>query len=322
MSHPTSILDASYAACRQIGRRARSNLYFGFPWLAGEKRRAMDALYAFARLTDDLADSSLPIDQRRRQLATWRKALAGALADRDRTPSVAPGWASPSETDDTGDAYGLMPSIVATIALPAVADMLQQFSVPPQHLFALIDGAEMDLDRNRYETIDELERYCRCVASAVGLACVHIWGYRDDAVFAPAEKCGIALQWTNILRDVKEDLAHNRIYLPQAELRKHQVTETDLRRGAADARFHRLMAELVERGQGYYREGLPVLEWLEPSGRRVCGMMIDRYRVLLNAIGQRPEAILQRRITLPATAKARLALRWLFGGPRTNPCNA
>ena len=317
MSRPIDSLQASYNACRRIGRGSRSNLYFGFPWLEGARRHGMDALYAFARLTDDLADSDLQVDERRRQLTNWRQALEGALGAPGRTSSEAPGAASSSGTNDPEDAYGLMPSIAAAIALPAVTDMVQRFSVPPRHLFALIDGAEMDLDRNRYETAEDLEAYCRCVASSIGLTCVHIWGYHDDAVFAPAEKCGIALQWTNILRDVKEDLARNRVYLPQTDLRKHQVTEADLRGGAADARFHSLMADMIDRTKTYYREGFPVLQWLEPDGRRMCGVILDRYRALLDAIGRHPEVVLQRRVTLPATTKARLALRWLLGGQRT-----
>ncbi len=308
MSRSAAILEASYAACRRIGRRARSNLYFGFPWLAGEKRRAMDALYAFARLTDDLADAATPVAQRRCRLAAWRNALECSLANGDLNTLVMPG----EDGDDikTPDPF---------ITLPAVGDMVERFSIPREHLFALIDGAEMDLDRNRYETIEELEGYCRCVASAIGLACVHIWGYRSDKVFAPAERCGIALQWTNILRDVKEDLARGRVYLPRTDLRRHQVTEADLRGGVADARFQRFMGELVERGQDYYREGLPVLRWLEPAGQRVCGMMIDRYRALLDAIGRHPQVVLQRRVTLPATTKARLALRWLLRGRTAMP---
>ena len=200
--------------------------------------------------------------------------------------------------------------------LPALADTADRFAIPREHFLAMIDGAAMDLDRNRYGTFDELEGYCRRVASTVGLACVHIWGFRGDEVFEPAEKCGIALQLTNILRDVKEDLARDRVYLPQDELRRHHYTEDDLRRAVADARFERLMAGQIERAERYYREGMPVLDWLEPCGRRVCGVMIDRYRALLDAIGRRPAAVLHRRVTLTATAKTRLALRWLLGGRR------
>ncbi|MDZ7617192.1 MAG: squalene/phytoene synthase family protein [Patescibacteria group bacterium] len=321
MECSATILQASYAACRRVGRRARSNLYFGFPWFSGEQRQAMDALYAFARLTDDLADSDLPADLRRRQLAAWRKATQEALTSGGGGSLTGRGGAFPREADETMEAHGFPPSVAAAIVLPALGDMVQRFSVPPQHLFALIDGAEMDLNRCRYETLEELEGYCRCVASAIGLACIHIWGYRSDRVFALAERCGIALQWTNILRDVKEDMARDRVYLPQRDLRKHQITETDLR-GAADARFNRLMTELVERGHDYYREGVDVLRWLDPAGRRVCGLMIDRYWTLLNAIGRHPEVVLQRRVSLPRLVKVRLALRWLLRGRTATPRNA
>ncbi len=302
MNRSADVTDNSYAACRRISRRARSNFYAGFLLLSGAKRRAMDALYAFARLTDDIADSAAPLEQRRRQLADWQQAVEGAFAKRgfpDELGNNAP--------EDCPDPFAV---------LPAVADAAERFAIPREHFRAMIDGAAMDLKHDRYETFDALEGYCRRVASSVGLACVHIWGFRSDAVFEPAAKCGIALQLTNILRDVKEDLARGRVYLPQEDLREHRYTEADLRSAVADSRFAHLMAGQIARAERYYCEGMTVLHWLEPGGRRVCGMMIDRYRSLLNAIALCPEAVLHRRVTLGPITKAHLALRWFLSGRR------
>lgn len=302
MSRSADVTEASYAACRRVSRRARSNFYAGLLLLSGAKRRAMDALYAFARLTDDIADSAAPLDQRRRQLSQWQQAVEGAFAK-----TGGPDQTGNNAAEDCPESCAV---------LPAVVDAAERFAIPSGHFRAMIDGAAMDLDKNRYETFDALEGYCRRVASSVGLACVHIWGFRSDAVFEPATKCGIALQLTNILRDVKEDLARGRVYLPQEDLREHRYTEADLRSAVADSRFAHLMAGQIDRAERYYCEGMTVLHWLEPGGQRVCGMMIERYRCLLRAIARRPEVVLHRRIALGPVTKAGLALRWFLSGRR------
>ncbi|MDY0170621.1 MAG: squalene/phytoene synthase family protein [Thermoguttaceae bacterium] len=303
MNGSTGSIDASYAACRQISRRARSSFYSGFLLLSGAKRRAMNALYAFARVTDDIVDGPATLAERRRRLDSWRGDVEAAFNGGGTT-----GFRN--ATADSVATSGHNP----VVTLPALVDAAVRFAIPREHFCDMLDGAAMDLDRNRYATFDELEVYCRRVASSVGLACVHIWGFRSPAVFEPAVNCGVALQLTNILRDVKEDLARDRLYLPQEDLQRHHYTEADVRSAVADSRFASLMADQVARAERYYREGVLVLQWLDSSGRRVCGMMIDRYRALLEAIARRPEAVLHRRIGLGASAQARLALRWLFGG--------
>ncbi len=300
MNDAAKTVEASYAACRQISRRAKSSFYAGFLLLSGARRRAMDALYAFARLTDDIVDGPGPREQRRMLLAGWRHAVEEALG-RCREPT---GIGVPEKV-------GSDVPLASVAVLPALADTVERFSIPPEHIEAMLDGAAMDLDHNRYETFDELAEYCRRVASSVGLACVRIWGFRGAEVFPPAEKCGIAMQLTNILRDVREDLARNRVYLPQAELRQHGYTEADLRAGVADARFHRFMTGQIVRARRYYDEGKQILPWLEPNGQRVCGVMMDRYRTLLDAIARRPEAVLHGRVRLGVLTKARLAFHWL-----------
>ncbi len=279
------MIEASYEACRRICRQAGSNFVASFLLLPRPKRRAMQALYAFMRHTDDLADNSDPLPDRTEALARWRTALDRALSSHPE------------------------PAVDETAILPALADTVRQFQIPPEHLHAVIDGVEMDLSRHRYETFAELETYCRHVASAVGLACVHIWGFRGPEAFEPAEKCGLAMQWTNILRDIKEDAAADRVYLPLEDLRECNYTVDDLRAGVADARFDRLMAMQLDRAEQYYGQAEELFDWLDPQGRRVFGLMLATYRALLAKIRRRPRDVLCKRISLSRLKKLQLAAR-------------
>jgi len=289
----------SYEACRQISRAAGSNFFLCFLLLPRAKRRAMEALYAFMRHTDDLADNPRSVEHRTADLLQWRAAFEDALSDRldaDRLQHFA--------------------------LLPAVVDTVRQYEIPEQHLRAAIDGVEMDLHKRRYETFDELEEYCHRVASAVGLACVHIWGFRDREAFGPARKCGIALQLTNILRDLQEDARSDRVYLPLEDLRRcdysaDQFVE-DMIRGRADARFDRLMTLEIARAETYYREGAELMPWLAPDGRRIFGMMMSTYHALLETIKRRPRDVLSRRVRLSTPKKLQIAARWTLW-PRQTP---
>ena len=303
MSISRDALEASYAVCRQASRRAGSSFYAGFLLLPKEKRRAMEALYAFMRHTDDLADdiaSPFPKGEgtgkscpRRETLAAWRAALeqtlggAGALGTEVPSPSV----------------FAL---------LPALADTVHRFHIPHEHLLAVIDGVEMDLTPRCYETFDELERYCEHVASAVGLACIHIWGFRGPEAFEPARQAGVALQLTNILRDLKEDAAAGRVYLPLADLRQHGYSPDDLRAGVANDAFRRLMQFEIQRAKQHYRAAAGLWDWLEPDGRRIFGLMTATYRRLLDRIERRPADVLRRRVRLGRFTKLSLFARWML----------
>ena len=157
-------LDSSYAACRRVARRAARNFYCAFFLLPRAKRRSMCALYAFLRQIDDLGDGDEPLAKLRSALEAWRRSLDQALSGTFDNP-----------------------------LLPALADTVQHWQIPPRYLHEVLDGVEMDFDRNRYETFDELELYCYRVASAVGLACLSIWGFESDEALEPARKCGIEL---------------------------------------------------------------------------------------------------------------------------------
>ena len=225
----------------------------------------------------------------------------GIPAGRKMSPSLA----TPSSCQDHGRAI-----------LPALVDTVARFAIPPQYLFAVLDGVEMDLENRSYETFDELEKYCQRVASAVGLACIQIWGFRDQAALEPARKCGIAFQLTNILRDLGEDAARGRIYLPLADLRMAGYSAEELRAGRRNEGFDRLLEMEIDRARQLYHEAAELIDWLEPDGRRIFGMMTGIYYRLLERIAQRRQDLFQCRIGLSRRDKLLLALRWLLLPPR------
>ncbi len=224
-----SQLTASYTYCRRLARRSASSFYYSFWLLPRPQRSAMHALYAYLRQTDDWGDSSEPLELRRAALVRWRRSLERSLGGQFDDPL----W-------------------------PALVDAVRRFEVPPELLFAVIDGVEMDLDRTRYQSFEELAEYCHRVASVVGLACIHIWGFRDDAALEPARRCGLAFQLTNILRDLKEDADRDRVYLPQEDLDRFGYTVADLKRGVRDERFRSLMQFEILRTEELYRQAAAV----------------------------------------------------------------
>lgn len=301
------VIEASYGWCRRMARRSGSNFYLSFLRLPRAKRRAMDALYAFMRHTDDLADNPQPLQSRREALLTWRAVLQRALQGQFELAD--PRQAPFKEDERPGHRSGRH-------LLPALADVVRRFAVPVEHLSAVIDGVEMDLSRRRYETFDQLQGYCEHVASAVGLACIHVWGFHGRQALEPARKCGIALQLTNILRDLKEDAQRDRVYLPLGELRQFGYSVDELKRGVANERFGRLMEFQIGRAERFYREGAELIEWLESAPRRTFGMMMATYRALLEKIKHRPGDVLQRRIRLSRPKKLLIATRWTLLPPR------
>jgi phytoene synthase len=312
MNRPAAGLEASYASCRRLARQARSSFYPSFLLLRGPRRKAMEALYAFMRHTDDLGDCPRPADQRRQALAQWRSTLEGSLAETNTCragdlPVHLSGIRSgSSEGQPARDSCGGAGSDL----LPALVDTVRRFRVPEEHLFAVIEGVGMDVAGRRYRTFAELAEYCHCVASAVGLACIHIWGFRGPGALEPARSCGLAFQLTNILRDLKQDAASGRVYLPQEDLDRCGYSAEDLGHGVADERFDGLMAIEIRRAQEFYRRGADLFDWLEPPGRRIFGMMLATYSRLLEAIAQRPQNVLVGRVHLSRWQKLRIAARW------------
>jgi len=289
------IIEASYVTCRRMSHRAGSSFHAGFLLLPRDKRRAMDALYAFMRHTDDLADNLQIACPRRQSLVAWRASLEQALIGIFKPLAASQGHA----------------------LLPALADAVKRFHIPHEHLTAVIDGVEMDLDRRRYETFDDLRLYCQRVASAVGLACIYVWGFRGPEAFEPARQAGVALQLTNILRDLKEDAASDRVYLPLEDLRQCGYAVEDLGRGVTNEAYYRLIALEVDRAEQFYRKGAELMQWLEPDGRRIFGLMTATYHALLRKIARRPAAVFRRHVRLSGPKRLQLALRWALLPPRS-----
>jgi 15-cis-phytoene synthase len=280
-------LKDSYRFCAALSRREARNFYYSFLLLPPGHRRSMCALYAFLRRTDDIADSPHPAEVKRLQLDTWRRDLDNALSGRD----------------------GHWPG------LPALADAVLRHGIPPRHLHEVIDGVAMDLDPRPFPTFDDLYAYCYRVASAVGLCCLHIWGYRSDDGRAErlAEACGIALQLTNILRDVGEDARAGRVYIPQEDLRRFDVAPADLVAARPDDRTRRLFEFQGRRAYDYYGRAAPLIRLVAPVGRPVLRALVGIYRALLDEIARRDYDVLAGRISLPPWRKAAITAGSLFG---------
>jgi phytoene synthase len=283
-------LAESYAYCDRLARREAGNFYHAFCILPAEQRRSMCALYAFLRIADDLSDGPDEPAVKRQFLADWRRQFVDALNG------------------------------IPTHSLhPALHDVVRKYNIPIEYLHAVLDGVEMDLEPVRYEDFAQLRRYCYHVASAVGLACIHIWGFSHAQAKEYAEKAGIAFQLTNILRDLGEDAGRGRVYLPREDLRRFAYTEEDLRGRVCDERFRALMRFEAERAHRFYEESQPLSGLLERPGRAVFRVMARTYRGLLGVMERRRYDVFSRRVRLSGWRKLWLALsafptRWGLSG--------
>jgi phytoene synthase len=272
----------SYAWCERLARRAAGNFYHAFRILPGEQRRAMCALYSFFRVADDLGDDDQPVEVKRVALTGWREALRACLEGDYRHP-----------------------------LFPALHDAVVRHAIPQQHLEEVLDGVGMDLEVAAYDTFAQLYRYCYHVASAVGLCCVSVWGCRGAEGHPAAEAAGIALQLTNILRDVGEDAARGRVYLPREDLERFGCPVENLVCGVCDEPFRRVMLFQTERARCYYDAALPLVRYLEPPGRAVFLVILRTYRGLLEAIAARNFDVFAGRVRVGSWYKLWLAARAL-----------
>ncbi len=288
MSTSEEALRASYRFCADLSRREAKNFYYSFLLLPGDRRRAMCALYAFMRHSDDLADEPGPAIVKKNALERWRVDLDLALSG----------------------PYDAWPG------LPALADAVKRHEIPARYLHAVLDGMMMDLEPLAFDTFDDLYAYCYRVASAVGLACIHIWGFRSEEGLAEmlAEKCGIALQLTNILRDVREDAGLGRVYLPREDLERFHVSRQDLSAERPSEAVRDLFAFQGHRAYDFYAQAAPLIRLVSPVGRPVLRSIVGIYRGLLDEIARRRFDVLSRRVSLPPWKKAAITARSLFGG--------
>jgi phytoene synthase len=245
----TATIEQAYAEVERVTRREAKNFAYGIMVLPRGKRRAIAAVYAFARTVDDLADGELAPAEKRTRL----EALAASLADRAPMESM----------------------------LVALADARARFAIPDGALLALVDGGLQDTEQSRYETFADLRGYCEKVAGAVGLACVPVYGSDDTE---HARTLGIALQLINIVRDVREDWELGRVYLPQDELAAHGVTEDDIARCNLTAGWRDLMAFEAERARAHLAEGLRLLDSLDRRSALCVRTFAGLYRATLDRI--------------------------------------
>lgn len=276
----------AYATCRVIAKREAKNFYYAFVALPAERRNAICAIYAFMRQADDLSDDEqLPHEERRRNLNFW---LAG--------------WHVAAAGGPTYDPVFL-----------AVRDAIGRFAIPIELLDKLVDGVAMDLDRepsgapDTYATFDDLYRYCYLVASVVGLVCIRIFGSNGERAEKLAEETGIAFQLTNILRDVKEDAARNRVYLPLEDLAAHHVSLDSLlhRDLAASPAFpeRALLESIARRAEQYYRSADELLPLIHPESRPALWVLVSIYHALLKRIERTDYDVFTRRISVPTAQK-------------------
>jgi phytoene synthase len=275
-------LVASYKAAEEVAR-SRSNFYYSFVVLPSEKRRAFCAVYAFMRYCDDVSDGNGSTEDKRATLREWRSQIDAAFSG----------------------------SLGENPILPAFRDAVHTFSIPAEYFHWIIDGAEMDLDVFQYETFNDLYKYCFNVASAVGLVCLQIFGFCEERAKKYAEQCGVAFQLTNILRDVKEDAAMGRIYLPAEDLRRFDYTAEELRRGILNERFRRLMRFEEERTREYYAAARNLLPLVEETSRPALWAMIAIYERILDRIVQRHFDVFRTPIHLAGAEKISIALKAL-----------
>ena len=305
-------IEESYRACRSMVRRSGSNFTGSFWMLPSRQRRAMYALYAFMRHTDDLVDQPPAGDDPSAALAAWRLQLQKAVVEETIDKALGPPGRLPSESPAAAqaDARG-SPSSGAAI-LPALADTIAEFRIPAQLLFAVIEGVEMDLQPRRFARFAELEQYCDRVAGAVGLACIHVWGFRGPEAFEPARHCGLAMQLTNILRDLGEDLRQGRLYLPEEDLAAHGCTAEDLFARKLDDRTLKLIAFEVDRAERHFRQATRLTPLLSPPGRRIYRMINGVYQSLLRKIARQPGDVFRRRLSVSRWEKLWIAAGSLF----------
>jgi phytoene synthase len=283
-------LNASRAVVRRLAHRRGANFSLGFRLLPAEKRRAVYAAYAACRIADDIVDEADPgagREEIRRRLDEWSEEV-------ERTYRGSPG----------------------TPATRALAEVLARYPIPKHALLGLVDGCRMDLERGRYATFSELERYCELVAVTISEISLAIFGMLDARARDHGRQLAIALQLTNVCRDVGEDVRRDRIYLPLDELVRFGVTESELVAGNVDTEgYAALMAFQCERARTHFREANPLPALLEADARPAVRVMGGVYRRVLDRVQRDPRGAFHARVELPLWQRFTAIAAGLLGRP-------
>ncbi len=267
-------LEVAYQHCRAVTKRDAKNFYYAFITLPQRKRKAIYAAYAFCRICDDAADEDIPTDEKIKLLGGLREKLAGAYSGHTDGP-----------------------------LFTALADTAHSFHIPQEYLQEIVSGVETDLTKSRYQNFEELRTYCYQVASVVGLTCLQIFGYSDRRAIEYAVDLGLAMQLTNILRDLKEDLDRDRIYLPLDELNEFGYSVEDLKAGVVNEPFRRLMDFQTQRARRYFDKGFMLLPYLSPRSRACPAVLGQIYSQILNRIEARDFNVFNGRVSLSRPEK-------------------
>jgi phytoene synthase len=270
----------AYEHCQRITKAEAKNFYYAFITLPKAKRLAIYAAYAFCRLCDDIADEPLELDEKLRQLGDVEDKLEQA-----------------KNGHPDGPVY------------EALAHAVQAYGIPWEDLIEVIRGVEMDLTITRYETFEDLRAYCYRVASVIGLICIQVFGYKDPKVREYAIELGLAMQLTNILRDIREDAEMGRVYLPQEDLARFGYSEEQLMAGELNEEFTNFMKFQVARAREYFTKGKRLLKLL-PMRTRACPSVLGGiYSRLLDRIEDKDYDVYERRISLPPREKLFMTVR-------------
>lgn len=285
----SELVEEGYVRASEIVAKAKSNFTSVFKVLSLEKQKGMNAFYAFCRHSDDLSDSVETIDIKREQLEAWTGSIRESLSGRGTSdPMVA-----------------------------ALTDTVEKFSIPHQYVFDVLRGVTRDLEPVSLETMTDLRAYCYLVASSVGLACLHIWGFdsTDERYLRPALDCGIAMQITNILRDVNEDFSRNRVYIPKEDWLDRGLDLDCQIEPFDDHNWKDLIQFECRRAQNLFHSALDLQEFLDRPGRKIFRGMIGRYWAILKKVRRDPVRILRERISLTPFEKLKLNAQAVLGFP-------
>ena len=276
-------VEIGYRESRDITRREAKNFYSAFLTLPQQRRRAIYVAYAFCRYCDDAVDTAESPEKRTATLQELHASLSDAYSGR------------------TGDPLFL-----------ALADVADRHDIPEDYFKQVIYGVESDLTKVRYQDFEELRRYCYQVASVVGLICLQIFGYKDDGAKEHAIDLGLAMQLTNIARDIQEDLGFGRIYLPQDEIARFGYSEEALESGIVNESFLNLMRFQAQRARGYFDSGFKLLPYLSPRSRACPAVMGQLYSKVLQRIEEAEFDVFQHRISLSKAEKIRVTAQTWF----------
>ncbi|MFF5408280.1 presqualene diphosphate synthase HpnD [Streptomyces misionensis] len=285
-------VEEAYLYCQEVTRREAKNFSYGIRLLPPPKQQAMSAVYALARRVDDIGDGSLESQRKRDLLADVGSMVDGLIAGR-------------ATADESVDPVRV-----------ALADAARRFPIPLNAFHELVAGVMMDIEVTEYETFDDLLAYCRCVAGSIGRLSLGVFGSTNvDRGAEYADTLGLALQLTNILRDIREDAAMGRLYLPLEDVERFGCESARFDTGdvPAGADFDGLIAREVQRARLLFEEGFRLLPLLDRRSRACVGTMAGIYRGLLDTIEKRPTQVMTGRISLTTGRKSRLALAGLLG---------